>query len=438
MAVEARDVTLLGNQRFRRLLGGRVLTQTAHNALLYALLILVVEKTGSSIYSTLLIVALTLPSLLLAVPAGISADLLPRRAVMVVSNLLRAAVVGALIIYRADIWWVYMLAVGFAGAGQFFAPAESGVVPSLVRREQLTGANSLMNFTLLLGQVAGIMVLAPFLLKTLGEGAVFVLCLVLFVVGSYAIFRVGPLTVPHDDEPEVGFMEAAGKGWQLVRTNRKVFVAILYLTAATMLGKLVVVMAPEYTKEVLRIAPENMVYVAAPAAIGIVSGLLLAPPLARLIGSHRLVVVGFLLFLASLIALGLIVYIRDALETHLHLGLSYVEERVGVSSVISMAMILAIPTGLAFSMLSVGARAALNEEAPAGMQGRVFATQMALGDAASLVPLLAAGAIAELVGVRAVLLAAAAATLLLAEYVRLSRRFGPPVTPAVEPAAGAR
>ena len=71
MTIElAEDRRLLGNDKFRRLLQARLAGQTAQNAMFYALLILLVEESGSSIHSTLLVVALTLPSIILGIPGG--------------------------------------------------------------------------------------------------------------------------------------------------------------------------------------------------------------------------------------------------------------------------------------------------------------------------------------------------------------------------------
>ncbi len=134
-----------------------------------------------------------------------------------------------------------------------------------------------------------------------------------------------------------------------------------------------------------------------------------------------------------MVGLGFIVYVRDFFEAHVNLGISFVEERVGVSSVISMTMILAIPLGLAFTLVSVAGRAVLNEEAPQQVQGRVFAFQGALADTLSLLPLLLVGAVADLVGVRATLLASAVSALALSAYLTFSRRIGPPPLPARRP-----
>jgi len=93
--------------------------------------------------------------------------------------------------------------------------------------------------------------------------------------------------------------------------------------------------------------------------------------------------------------------------------------------VITVSMLLAVPLGLAFSLVSVAARVVMNEHARPEAQGRVFAVQMALGDFLSLLPLLLVGVIADIVGVRATLLAAALSAIAVAGYLTFSRRFGP-------------
>jgi hypothetical protein len=65
----------------------------------------------------------------------------------------------------------------------------------------------------------------------------------------------------------------------------------------------------------------------------------------------------------------------------------------------------------------------------------VFATQGALSDALSLPPLFAIGGVAELAGVREVLLVTAVLGLLVGVYLSVSRRFGPPPV-VVRPEAG--
>ena len=181
MAIQPGDVTLLKNHRFRRLLESRLLGQVAQNALVYSLLILVVEETGSSVQTAILLCAFTLPGIILAIPAGAAADILPKQLTLTTGYLLRAAIAAALVYYHDDLALVYVLAAASAAVGQVFSPAEAAAVPAIVRREQLTAANSWMLLVLVLGQVLGLVALAPLLLKVFDPQAVFLACAGLFL-----------------------------------------------------------------------------------------------------------------------------------------------------------------------------------------------------------------------------------------------------------------
>jgi MFS family permease len=437
------DLRLLKNPRFRHLLASRMLGQTAYNAVLYALLILVVTDTGSSVQSTFLIVAFTLPSAIFGIPGGALADILPKRFTLTAGYFLRGAIVAALFFYADDVFMIFVLAAATATVNQVFAPAESATVPALVRDDQLPAANALMVLTMVMGQIAGMVVLAPILLKLISAQAVFSVAVVIYFGSAYIVgWLARDFTAAEEARTQdPGFIEVVKEGFRILRTNRMAYLAIVYLTTSFSLLKVLVVLLPKYTEDVLDIRAEDAVFVAAPAALGAGLGLALVPLASRLFGAWRVVAAGFIIFLLCLIGMGMVVYVRDFIQTHLDLGITFAEEQVGVSSVITVSMILAVPIGFAFSLVSVGARVVLNRQAPPRAQGRVFAVQMAVGDVLSLAPLLVIGVMADVVGVRGTLLASALAAMLAAGYLTFSKRFGPPAGPPVhtlEPAPEAR
>jgi MFS family permease len=430
MAVQPEHVRLLANDNFRRLIESRAVGQIGQNALLYTLLILIVNETGSSIYSTLLVTAFILPSILLGLPAGGLADVLPRRPLLVLGYLLRAALAVGMIISTDDVWTILLLVLAFSTIGQLTGPAESAALPIMVGRDQLAGGNSLFVLSVMVGQVLGAIVLAPFTLKLFGARVSLGVAAAMFLWAAFIVSLVTGLRARPVGEVlqkgEGGLVDALTTGWTVLRSSRRAFLALVYLTVVGTLGKALAVLAPHYTKDVLNIDTENTVFVVAPAAIGALVALLLAPPLARWLGALRVAAAGFVLYILGIVGLGLVVLVRDFLLENVQLGLAFVERQVGVSSVVTMAMILAIPVGFAATVVGVAAKAILNQEAPEGTQGRVFATQSAISDALSLLPLFAIGGVAELVGVREVLLVAALVAFLVGVYLSVSRRFGPP------------
>jgi MFS family permease len=436
------DVTLLKNDKFRRLLQARLVGQTAQNAMIYALLILLVKESGSSVHSTLLVVALTIPSVVLGVPGGTIADMLPRRFTLTLGYLARAGVAALLFYYSGDLFYIYLVVLAHSTVGQFFGPAEAATVPAIVRKDQLSTANALMMFSLMLAQIAGMVVIAPILIKLISPDAVFIVAAALYLVATYIIGWLASdfSRVQDEKPPSIGFIEATRQGFEILRTNRHAYLAIVYLTTGLSLSKVLVILLPKYTRDVLDIAPEDTVFVAAPAAIGAAVGLLIVPLLIRLFGAWRVAAGAFFVFAFGLAGLGLVFYVRDFVIENFDVGISLLEDNFSVPSIISVTMLLAIPLGLSFTILSVATRVVMNEQAPQEAQGRVFAMQMAVGDFLSLLPLLLVGIVADVVGVRATLLLSAISALLAAGYLTFSRRFGPveqgpapEPSPAVEP-----
>ncbi|GBD14167.1 hypothetical protein HRbin25_00035 [bacterium HR25] len=418
---------LVGSPGLRQLLQVRTLGQVAQNAILYTLLIVVVQETHSSLQTALLLIVLTVPSIVLGIPAGALADVLPLRAAVIMGALARVAIVCGMLVYQWDMARLYFLAFVFATVGSLTGPAEWAAVSRLVSRDWLPRANSLYLLVTMLGQVGGAVVLAPLLFKIGGAVPVFVVVALLYLVTAYAALNLEPLPPAASTEgEEVGLWQALTTGWRVLANSSPAFMAMVYLTISSMLMKTVAVLAPHYVRETLNITAENTVYVMVPAALGAALGLVVTPFLSRFLKVDQVMVIGFLLLVLSLAALGLVVYIRDVIIAHLDLGVRFVEERLGVSSVITLTLILAVPSGLAATMVTVAARSVLHRESPVGAQARVFATQSAVADLVALLPTFLLGGVADLLGARPVLLLAALVALAMSLYAgRARQRFAP-------------
>jgi MFS family permease len=400
--------------RFRRLLGAKLCVEIAEYALAYALLIAIVRRTGSGIHSTLLVIAYTLPAILFGIPAGVIADRLPKRLVLIAALVMRVALIVVLYRVIADVWRTYAVIFLFAAVGQVFGPVWVAVLPHLVGVRRLSHANALLNVTQLSGQVVGVVILAPLFLKTLGDRSVFLLAAAFLIAAAVLTIRTGtidasPTSTERPEEAVRAVRRGLRAGWEVITSDRDVYRAALQLTVVASLLKSLIVLFPYYTHEVLGIAPENTVYVAAPAAIGAAAGLALAPALA-FAGRSRVATAGFVTLVASLAGLALINPLRPFVAHTLHLGMTGLAHAAGVPPIVTTAMLLAIPMGLGISVTVVAARTVMNERVPGDMQAQTFATQGAIANVVSLVPLFATGALTTLIGARPVMLLAAVAS----------------------------
>src|SRR5215210_8589370 len=93
----------------------------------------VTQLTGSASAVGLVLGAYTAPLVLFLLLGGVFADRLPRRAVMIGSDLVRGtlhAVVALLIVLdAAQVWHLVVIGLLFGTAGAFFRPAYAGLVP---------------------------------------------------------------------------------------------------------------------------------------------------------------------------------------------------------------------------------------------------------------------------------------------------------------------
>lgn len=124
-------------------------------------------------YMSLIMVSKVLPNVLLGPVAGAVADRLPRRAIMVGSDLIRGALVLALVfVDRPAAILSLVFAAGIASV--FFNPASSAMLPSLVKPDELVTAGSLNVMTQRMAMLLGN-----------GIGAV-----VLMAVGPHTVFYI--------------------------------------------------------------------------------------------------------------------------------------------------------------------------------------------------------------------------------------------------------
>jgi predicted MFS family arabinose efflux permease len=118
----------------------------------------VYERTGSVLATATMLAARTLPALLLGPLAGVLVDRWDRRRTMIGSDVARAALLLLLLAVPAtdQLWPVYAVAVLEAAAGQLFAPASGALLPRLLRSpDDLPAANALLAQGAAVAQLVG-------------------------------------------------------------------------------------------------------------------------------------------------------------------------------------------------------------------------------------------------------------------------------------------
>ncbi len=408
---------------FRRFWYTRVLSQTAQAAALYGLLVYLVAETESGIWPALFVVSSILPALVFGLIGGVVGDWLPQRPLMFALNLVRGLAILPLLIGELSVGDVFILTLVIWVVHQFYSPAESALLPQLVSRARLPRATSRYNLALPVAQLCGMVLLAPLALKFANIDLLLGACAALYLTANIALVgvRLEQQPEPEHDAPIVaqaaGFLRA---GWRQIARDDRAFGA---LVDSVMIGiglSALVVIVPQFLVDVLNTGADNTVFVFAPAALGLVCGLQVAPFLGRVIGHGRLATFGVALFSLSILAIGSVTEVSGWMVDNDFL-VNSIDDRLGVDPAITTVMLLSLPAGFAVGLVNVAIRTVLVLRTAPETHARVFSTQMTIANFGALVPTIATGLLIDIVGVRPVAIIIAIA---VAAGAILGRRVG--------------
>ncbi|HEX2375703.1 MAG TPA: MFS transporter, partial [Actinomycetota bacterium] len=175
---------LLRRRDFGLLWAGGLISETGDWFLLVGLPVWVLQVTGSSLVTATVFLVGLLPGLVVGPLAGVLVDRWDRRRTLVAVSLAQAAFLLPLLAVdgRDRLWIVYLVMAVEAALAQLNDPARNALVPSLVARADLVGANALIGLNGNLARLVG---------SPLGGILVEVAGLPGLVVGDAASFLLG-------------------------------------------------------------------------------------------------------------------------------------------------------------------------------------------------------------------------------------------------------
>jgi MFS family permease len=145
--------------QYRLLFGSQVLSILGDRVTMVALPFAVLASGGRVADVALVSAAQFLPFVVLALPAGVWADRLDRKRILVASDALRMLcqlVAAALLLTdHAHIAHLAVIAAVYGAADAFFAPAFSGLLPTTVAPANIQPANALRGLSFSVGSILG-------------------------------------------------------------------------------------------------------------------------------------------------------------------------------------------------------------------------------------------------------------------------------------------
>lgn len=367
------------NADFRRLFTASVASLLGDWFALVAVAGLVNEATGSEAATAVVFAASVLPVFIAAPLAGVVADRVNRKTMMVTVDLLRIVPALAMVVaLRSDRPWLAIVCVALiATMAAFFEPVVATVIPNLVDDEDLSLAQAVM------GSVWGTMLfvgagIGGLVAAGLGREASFLINAATFAVSAYFVVRIRrPFRVGGVATPGVGVLAHLGEVWAYVRP-RKLTRALMMTKVGVGIANGIVGLLPVFALTRFGAGDAGTGLLLAARGFGALTGPFVGRAIARDDGRRLVAVCG-----GSIIAY----------------GLAYVFLPITGSLLAAAGCIaLAHAGGGAQWVLSTYG---LQVSTPDAVRGRVLSLDFGLATLAIGVSSLLAGAAAELVGLTA-------------------------------------
>jgi MFS family permease len=403
------------NREFLLLWLAQAISQTAQNAIWYGIVVLVERLSHSSTQLSLAVLTLIIPSVVFGVLAGVYVDRWDKRTVLIATNVIRGTIAFTYATFglpgvALPLVALFVVNFVFSTVGQFFAPAETAMIPTVVGRSRLLQANSLFHLTFTASQLGGLVVLGPLLAKVGGVDGLFVTMAAAIVLCGALVWPLPSTRGEHDPSQPTSEGEAIRGVWHDVRDiwhfvfrDRIVALAMVQWTIGAILGLVVATLVPGFGERLLHVRAEDAVFVMAPAGVGMVAGTALLNRFADRIEKHFLSNLGLFTVAVCLGLTGAVALVVDVLTAG-NPPLMTLPTLGEVSVLVPVVMALALVAGFGFVAIMVPAQTFLQERAPVELRGRVFAVQLMLSNFASIIPLLLLGGLADLIGVDRTLL----------------------------------
>jgi MFS transporter, DHA3 family, macrolide efflux protein len=236
--------------------------------------------TGKGYASALVLIASTIPGILLAPFAGVLADRIERRKLVAIMDVFRAFVLLSIpLLYwlgTLEAWHLYAMSFLVALGDAIHQPARSGLVREIVPKDRLLEANTTSMTGIQLGMVLGAgssgLVLAAF-----APPVVMLINAISFLLAGILILRLRAHHVPKPEVTRVTFFEDLRLGWAYIRSHPGLLFPYTVSLALGSTAQIMNALLVPFVRNVLKLPASALGPIDAAWAVGaVIAGLLMA------------------------------------------------------------------------------------------------------------------------------------------------------------------
>ncbi len=380
-----------------------IFSQIAFNMMNFILILVAFELTNSNTAVSGIVLSFTIPAILFGLYAGAYVDKRNKRTILVWTNILRALLLCVLGIFHTNIFFLYLATIFITIITQFFIPAETPIIPLLVKGELLLSANALFSMGIYGSVLIAYAMSGPIYLF-FKDQIFFFLGFLFFIASLFSFLIRIPIGKKQKKVAVVfnlTFRDEVKELFAILSKTKVVYQAMFLLAMSQIITLILATIGPGYGMQVLGIPVENfpLVFIT-PAVLGMFLGAITLGNFFQGRGREKIAMIGVFLSGLSILLLpyGSKVASRDFVTTiNTFLPMFF---RVNI---LHIMIFLAFLLGVANALIFVPSNTILQEKTSEAYRGKVYGLLNALVGLTSFIPIILVGGFADLIGVSKVL-----------------------------------
>jgi len=379
---------LFRNKNFLALWSSQFFSQVALHTMNFLVILLVFQKTSSTLATSMVWLVYILPAILIGPLAAAYVDLIDKKRLLIFTNVAQALLIaGFAFVYAQYLFLAYAVVLLYSLLNQFYTPAEIASLPMIVKKEFLPQANGLFLATYQLGLVVGAGV-SGVIGEALGFRNAFLIAAAALALAYFAVNFLPELKSQKNiqDDMKQNIKDYLGDVWEgvaFIKNHKKIWVPFVTIAGLQVGLAIVFTNLPAIAKQIIRINPNYAgIYIVGPAGLGAVVGILSVPRALKAKTKKQLAKTALGILSVGLIFAALVI---PSLPQNISLPLS---------------IIMFAVAGVSFIGIFIPAQTFLQEQTPKQMMGRVFGNSWFITTVATIFPLMFSASITEIFGPR--------------------------------------
>lgn len=401
--------SLFANRSFCMLWLAQIFSQFADRIIFVVFVTIIAINFDPSGKSTSLqswlYIAFTIPAVLLTAIAGVFIDIWNKKAVMIITNILRGIIILLLPLFDKTLMSLYVLAFLMSSVTQFFVPAEAAIIPSVANKYQLMTANSLFTTTMMASLIFGFALGDP-MINIFGINYVHWGIGIFFFLAAGCLAFVNYKPEKKHGRKEITFFKDLKEGLIYIKGAPIVRSAMLKLAGLFSIIVMLSIMSIGLSQKYLypttpAIGAQKFAYIVVYCGVGMVLGAFCVGRYLRKMEKHLLVYVGILVCAISLLMFSLLPLIPQQILFHFNsktLFMLYLD-KFDLTYPMLYCYMTAMLMGLSTAFIAIPTQTILHTQIDKQVRGKVFGILFTLLSTASTLPVLVTAWGAEIFGI---------------------------------------